>query len=70
MIAGKRPTGAIGAVLSRRQSNDQQLGVGVAERGNRPAEVAGLVQAHGIEKSAQARAAPAHGIKCAVHTGS
>ena len=44
MIAGKRPTGAIGPVLARRQADDEQARVWVAERGNRPAEVVGFFE--------------------------
>ena len=69
MIAGKGPAGAIGTMLARSQAHDQQAGVGIAERGNGPAEIAWLLEPDGIEKSGQTGAAPARGIKSAIHVG-
>jgi hypothetical protein len=51
----------------RCEADDEERGRGVAERGYRLAEIAGMLLSHGIEKSRQARAAPAIGIVNAVH---
>src|SRR5450432_2154819 len=70
MIAGKRPPGAVGAMLAGRQSDNQQPRIHGPKRWHRPAEVIRLFEAHGIEKRGETATAPAHRIKRAVHTGS
>jgi hypothetical protein len=67
MIAGKWPARAIGAMQPRRESDDKQTGIGVAEGRYGATVVTRLLEAHSIEKRAQADAAPAHWIKAAVH---
>ena len=63
MIAGERPSGAIRAVHAGREADDQQPRRWVAERRHRLAEIVGLLMPHRIEKSREARAAPAVGIE-------
>lgn len=59
VIAGKRSPGAIGAMQSRRQTNDQQPMTLASKRRNRPAVVAGMSLAHRLEKAGQPAAAAA-----------
>ncbi len=63
MIARERAAGAIRAVHSRRQPDDEQARLAVAEWRDRLAVVARVPFSHQIEKGGEARAAPASGVK-------
>jgi metal-dependent amidase/aminoacylase/carboxypeptidase family protein len=68
MIAGKGPTAAIGAMFARRQANDDEARIGIAEGRHRQTVVARMLEFDGIQKCSQTRATPAGRIKCGVHT--
>ena len=68
IVAGERPPGAVGALQSGRETDDQQRGIGGAERGNRRIEPVRLARAvFGAElarrgQSGQSRAGDASGL--------
>ena len=72
MIAGKRPSGAVGAVHARREADDQQAGGSVPECGHGSCVIGGMVQPHPIEKACEPWAVAAidakavwHEVRCA-----
>jgi hypothetical protein len=54
VVTGKRSSGGIGTVLARRKTNDQQPGLGIAERGDRSAVVIRMPCAYGVEMGRKA----------------
>ena len=68
MVPGKGPPRAIGAVHARRQADDEQPGLRVAERRHGPAEIIGLLAgARGREMRRDADSA-GNRIENAVHS--
>lgn len=62
-IAGEGPTATVGAVHAWRETDDQQIGRGVAKGGHRAGMVIGVAGAHFLEKRGETRTGAAVGVE-------